>query len=237
MTRKTILTLIFTCFTIAAMAAEIQLRVVTENRNGRDSATVFMNYEVMARFYGEEKEIGGPEERAKMFAARLMQLAAMGVKPDDPRFFAGIKDEFTIIEYSPNLICTIVEAETTVNKTNDVYLAQEWLKNIKIFLSKMPKDDKIEEKPEDNFPMDGMAIRYDPLIKSKDFIVTHKSLPIGSKLRIVNPRNKWSLIALVSENTPPSASAAVGLASNTAEALGITTYKPVLVRLEMIQQY
>ncbi|MFH1428628.1 MAG: hypothetical protein ABIH39_02680 [Candidatus Margulisiibacteriota bacterium] len=229
--KKIISVLLFIVCCSCILSAGLRLHTVPEKRHDRNSAAVMMNNQVLARFYGDEDGVGNTEDRARVFTARMTQLAAMGVEHDDPLFYAGIEGDRTIIKYDKHLICTIVEAETTVNQTNDVVLAQEWLKNIRGFLKVLPRDSQYV-KEDVELPINGIASRFIPLIQSSDYIVAHRSLPLGTKVRIVNLENSWSLVALVAERGITSSNIIVGLAPNTAEALGIQENRLVKVRLE-----
>ena len=231
---KKTLTLIIIIITISSTflaLANNRLQVVVENRHSRKSASVLLNNHVIARFYGYEPEIGGPEIRAKHFAARLTQLAAMGIEPSDNRFSSGIFNDKTLVKFEPSVICSITEAETTINKTNDVILAKEWLGKVRWFLGNLPLDSNSVQEDR-KLPITGLVKTYSPLIPSEDFIIAHRSLPLGTKIRIVNLRNKWSLVAQVAERAVPSKNLIAALAPNTAEALGIKPNIPIRVRLE-----
>jgi len=232
MSRKTLF-IFFVCICSVTwlFAAPPQLRVVQEKRHGRDSAAVMRDNHVIVRFYGEEPGLGGPEKRARIFMARILHLAALGISPDNPRFFAGIEGDQTVLKFHPNVICRIMEAETTVNQTVDVALAREWLGNVRHFLSLLPQDSQWV-KEDKKLPVKGLATVFNPLIWSQDFIIAHRSLPIGTRVRVVNLLNKWSLVAEVAEHSRTSENIVVELAPNTAEALGIVNGKPVWVRLE-----
>jgi len=210
--------------------SDVNISVFKEQRHDRISAAVFFNNHIVVRFYGTDAENGDPFERANLLKARLTQLAALGVDPEDRLFFAGIEGYSTVIKYDDFLICKVLAAETTVNMTNDVFLANEWLKNIKFFLASIPRDSHYVEK-EIIFPIKGFATLFEPLIVTKKFNVAHDTLPIGTRLRIVNLSNNWSVVAEVTERKVPNGNFVIALAPNTAYALGITEENPLLVRI------
>lgn len=225
-----IVALCLCALSLTTFAESTDLRVIAERRHDNNAGTVMLNNHVVVRFYGDVNTLG-PERRAKNFVAKLTQLAAMGVESDNPNFFAGIEGDKTVIKFKDMTICQVTELETIINKTNDVLLAKEWLAKIRDYLAKMPKDSQFVQE-DTSLPNKGLAEVFKPLIKSRDYIVAHRTLPIGEIVRIVNLKNKWSLIAQVAERGVPSKKAMIGLAPNTAEALGIDSGKLVMVRLE-----
>jgi len=227
---KKINTLLLLTLLFASLSWAVRVWVAPEYRNGREAGSVMIDNNVMLRFYGDERGVGGSVDRANVFVARLTQLAAMGIEPEDDRFFAGIENDRTLIRFDDHWVCTITEAETTVNMTNDVVLANEWLAKIRQFLGLLPRDSQYV-KDDNALPSKGLACRFIPMIRSKDYIVAHRTLPIGSKVRIVNLKNAWSVVAEVAERGVPSQNI-VGLAPNTAAALGVSGNDSVMVRVE-----
>jgi hypothetical protein len=228
---KKFLIVLFSLACTFFLFASVQLRVVTETVKGQQSASILADNLIVAKFYGTEAGVGGPVERANLLMARLTQLAALGVDPEDSRFWSGIEKDQTFIRFDGQPLCRIVELETIINKTNDVLLAKEWLERIRVFLRALPQDSQYV-KDDIALPVKGIAVRFNPVIKSKDYIVAHRTLPIGMKVRIVNLQNRWSLVAEIAERNIPSGDAIIALAPNTAEALGVTQNRKTKVLLE-----
>ncbi len=216
-----------------SFAITLPLTVETTTANEIQATQINFGKDLLLRFWGPTLDKSA-SERAYALIATLKQMAALGLTTKDVK--VGIFDTQLQARIGEAVLFTITKKEIDSNKTPGPQLAKEWLVRLSQVFEAIPgysyKSYSYQD-PKASLPMTCLAVSQAiPQSAAKSlYRAIHASFPKGTKLRVINPKNYWSIVVEIGNKMilPPGADIALNPAA--AHAIGLTdTIQPVILQ-------
>lgn len=196
-------------------------------------AEVVYGTEVIARFF---EETGGQTqlERAEQYCSQIKQMAALGLTTSDIQIISD-KNQVTA-KVKDVVIFTLTAKEISINLSPPDQLAKEWIQKIKLIFDAIPgyaiKDFTYQD-PNKMLPYIGYAMGAN-FSRNNPFSAAHRYFPKGTKIRILNPINSWSVIVETGDRMDIPDGVTILLDLKAAEAVGVSNTQTTRVILQQV---
>ncbi|OGI07663.1 MAG: hypothetical protein A2Y40_04180 [Candidatus Margulisbacteria bacterium GWF2_35_9] len=204
---------------------------VIKNIDGNDSiTTIYLNNKEMFSLMGDEIKVF---KNAYSFISKIIQFNQLGYDSKDL-----ISKEIKLGNYGiyidNNLILNFSDQEKILNEKrgNSLESLRRFLQSIQkknsaktIISSRRKIVTEINSVTEVNISSDS---------NSKYFPAVHEYLPLGTKVRILNPETDWSVVVQIVKNQPLSVKNGIGLNIKAIEALGVDIYSAHKIRTQFL---
>lgn len=222
MIQKIFIYIFLLCSIACAATPDISYSLSVASQNIR-VGEVLINNKVMIKTY-DTVNGRNPYIRAEEIAQRLTRFIAMGYRIDD---IAYVQKEKLIYSYiGKDVLFEVTEVDAQYNNKDILSLFVEWQSALKDGLKDISVSDvKVsDESPEiglpvELLPLSGYASWYQD--ESGKFFAIHSALPDGTKVRVRNLENGWTIVVEVIKNESLPVGRVINLSYSAARALGI----------------
>jgi rare lipoprotein A len=240
---------------LQAVPDKIVLNPLLGNELPYSLRTVYNKQLEEAGFYINEQEVFRfrsklgfltPYLRSKQVADRLSGLAKSPIRYQDVHLEREAEGNYKLM-IGKTLLTVVDESNALAAHVPLDSLAKSWMKQLRIALGEKPVSppSMFDLKASGRFIAKGVASWYGPGFhgrKSADgsrfnmnqMTAAHKTLPFGTKVKVINERNGKSCVVRITDRGPYSHHRVIDLSKAAAQAIGSVSSGVAKVRLEVL---
>jgi hypothetical protein len=217
-----VLLLVFLFLATLSFASDFDIDIQKIVKKNKKVASVVIDQKTIIKLhdYIDKKD---PYVRAQLISDRLKQFVAMGYDPQKIEL-KNIKNRYTGL-IGIRVIFEVGQIDALEKGVTTEELAKQWqksiqhaLRNVEVSYLGVPLDDE-KFKATTIWPIVGYAswFKHD----TDEFVAVHPYLKSGTKIRVRNQMNGWTVVVTIIDNKPLPNKRVINLSLSAAKALGI----------------